>query len=108
MSVKPSDLWSQMIAAASASLGDDWPKVKRYAESELKRLARTLVDIGKLAASGEISTAEAKALIKIHRNTTLTVLLAAKGMSIIAVEKAVNNALGVVKEAVTGAFGPIL
>ena len=108
MSINPSDLWSQMIAAASTSLGDDWPKVKSFAESELKRLARTLVDIGELAASGEISRAEAKALIKIHRNTTQTVLLAAEGMSILAVEKAVNAALAVVKETVTSTFGAIL
>ena len=66
------------------------------------------MDIGKLTANGEISAAEAKALIAIHKNTTRTVLLTVQGLGLLAVEKAVNAALGSVKDAVNGAVGVAL
>jgi hypothetical protein len=102
------DLWTRMIAAAADALGTEWPKVRGYAEPELRRLARTLVDIGERTAEGDISKREARALLRIHRNTTQTVLLAAEGMSILAAEKAVNAALRAVRDTVAAAFGRIL
>jgi hypothetical protein len=108
MDIKVSEIWKAMLSAATSSLGKDWSKVRVYAEPELKRLAKTLVDIGKQSVSGEITKGEAKALLKIHRNATQNVLLAAEGMSILAVEKAVNAAMAAVKAPITAAFGGIL
>lgn len=105
MSTKPSDIWTAMIGAARESLGNDWHDVKTFAEPELKRLARTLLDIGRQAASGEISEAEARALLRIHRNTTQIVLLTARGMSLLAVENAINAALDAARAPLNAALG---
>lgn len=105
MDIRASELGKSMIAAASASLDKDWKSAKAFAEPEFKRLARVLIDIGKLAAAGEINDDEARSLLRIHRNTTETVLLAVKGLGLLAVENAVNSALGVVRDTVNTAFG---
>ena len=103
MAIKLSSITKPMIEAAKAAFLEDWPKISKFAEPELKRLANSLRDIATLAAKGEISKEEAKSLLNIHRNTTLTVLLTVEGMGLLAVERAINGALravaGVINEA---------
>lgn len=94
-----------MINAVSESLGNDWREVRHFAEPELKRLATVLRDISTMVAEGEISPEEAKSLLRIHRKTTETVMLAVKGMGLLAVENAINAALDVVGDAVNTASG---
>lgn len=96
-------LITAMIGAASKSLKKDWSKAKNLAGPELKKLAQSLVDITALANAQKISGPEAKSLLRIHRNTTLIVLLTVEGLGIIAAEKAVNAALGAVKDTVNAA-----
>ena len=98
------DLAGSMAAAAKGTLSRDWPRVRDFAEPELARLAQSLVDIGQLLAEGKISQLEARSLLEIHKNTTRTVLLTIKGMSLLAVENAINAALGAVRDAVNGAL----
>jgi hypothetical protein len=98
-------LVKSMVAAARASLGRDWTKARKFAEPQLDNLARSLVNIGELSAGGEISGAEAAALLEIHKNTTRTVLLTVKGLGLLAAENALNAALGAVREVVNGAVG---
>jgi hypothetical protein len=93
-----------MVTAAKDSLSTDWSKVKDYAKPEFKRLAHTLVDIAKLAANQKVSAAEAKSLLRIHKNTTLMVMLTVEGLGIIAAENAINAALNVVRDTVNGAL----
>jgi Asp-tRNA(Asn)/Glu-tRNA(Gln) amidotransferase B subunit len=94
-----------MVAAAKDSLEKDWPKVKDYAQPELRRLAQSLIDITELVASDKVSGRQAQSLLRIHRNTSLTVLLTVEGIGIIAAEKAINAALKVVRDAVNAAAG---
>ncbi len=82
-----------MIAAARDSLGDDWKAVRHYAEPEIRRLARSLADIEKLAADGKITAGEAESLLRIHRSSTLAVMLTVKGLGLLAAEAAINAAL---------------
>jgi hypothetical protein len=98
-------LVKSMVAAARGSLGQDWSKARAFAEPELDKLARSLIDIGRLAADGEITAEEASALLQIHKNTTRTVMLTVQGLGLLAVENAINAALGAVKDAVNGAIG---
>lgn len=105
MSIRASDLAKSMIATVRSSLGRDWKAARTFTEPELRRLARVLVDLGKLASSGQITEDEARSLLKIHRNTTETVMLTVKGLGVLAVENAVNSALGVVRDAVNTGFG---
>jgi hypothetical protein len=95
----------QMVAAAKGSLARDWPKAKAFARPELERLARSLADIARLVRAGEVNEQQARALLQIHRNTTQTVLLTIEGLGLIAVENAVNAALGAARDAVNAAAG---
>lgn len=102
------DLVKEMLAAFRGSLEEDWPKARDYAKPELTRLAQAMVDIGKLLAEGKITEAEARSLLEIHKNTTRIVFLTIEGLGLIAVENAINAALGAVKETVNGALGFVL
>ena len=102
------DLASSMTEAATASLGSDWPKVRDFAKPELARLARSLLDIGRLAAEQKISLEEAHSLVEIHKNTTRMVMLTVQGLGILAVERAINAALGAVRDTINTALGVAL
>jgi hypothetical protein len=97
-----------MLGAVRTTLGDDWKEIRAFARPELRRLARVLVDIGRLAVAGKISQAEARSLVRIHKNTTEMILLTGKGLGILAVENAVNAATGSVRDAVNKAVGFVL
>ena len=105
MDLKTGELAAQMTEAAIRSFGADWPKAKDYARAELKKLAQSLIDIAKLIAAGKVNKQQAQALLQIHRNTTQTVLLTIEGLGVIAVENAINAALGAVATAVNKAAG---
>ena len=98
--LRVSDLIESMTSAARESLAEDWPRGRDYAEPELAKLAQSLIDITRLAASGRINDQQAKALLRIHRNTTLTVMLTVEGLGVIAVENAINAALAAVRDTV--------
>jgi hypothetical protein len=99
------ELAEAMIGAAKASLGRDWSKARAFAEPELDRLARTLVNIGEMAAAGEITPQEAAVLIDIHKNTTRMVILTVRGLGLLAAENAINAALAAVKAPLNAALG---
>ncbi len=105
MDVKVSDLAAKMLAAVRESLGNDFAKVKDFASPELETLAQSLVNIGRLAAEGKATPRQAKALLKVHLNTTQTIFLTVEGLGIIAVENAINAALGAVRDTINGSLG---
>jgi hypothetical protein len=98
-------LVEKMVGAARGSLGRDWSKARAFAEPQFDNLARSLVNIGDLTAQGAITAEEAAALLEVHKNTTRVVLLAVKGIGLLAAENAVNAALGAVRDTVNGAIG---
>lgn len=102
------ELATSMVQAARGSLGKDWGKARGFAEPELSKLATSLQDIARMALSGEITELEARSLLEIHKNTTRTVLLSVKGLGLLAVENAINAALGAVKDVINGAVGVAL
>ena len=108
MDFKVSDILKAMLGAAKDELGQTWPEVQDFAKSEFKKLAQTLVDIGKLRAQGKITTKQAKILIRMQRRTTQTVLLTIEGLGILAVERAINAAIAVVRDTVNKAAGIVL
>jgi hypothetical protein len=97
-----------MISAAQGVFGKKWPVIKDYAEAELEKLARTLVQIETLKISGQISEAEASVLLEMQKNTARAVMLALQGMSLLLVEGAINAALAIVKDSVNTALGFVL
>ncbi len=105
MGLKVSDLFKSMVEAAKDSFAEDWPKAQEYAKPEFKRLAQSLVDISKLVMNDTINQQQAKALLQIHKNTTLMVLLTIEGLGLIAVENAMNAAIKTVQETINRAAG---
>lgn len=103
------ELAADMIAAVRQSLDRDWRSARHFAEPELRRLGQSLADIGTLASTGRITQEEARSLLRIHRNTTESVLLTVEGLGRLATENAVNAALGVVRDRVNALVGvPLL
>src|SRR4029453_1076801 len=97
------DLVSDMLQAVKASLGKDYSKAKDFARPEVQRLARSVVDIAKLVATGKVTKQQARSLVAIHKNTTRVVFLTIEGLGIIAVENALNAAIGAIRDTVNGA-----
>src|SRR5262245_22224421 len=105
MAIDWTDVGAGMLAAAKGVLGRKWPKVKDFAEVELKKLVDTLQMIERLFLSGTISQDEAELHLQIQKNAARTVLLTIQGLGILAAEEAVNAALGVLKAPVNTALG---
>jgi hypothetical protein len=102
------ELLKAMLEAAQGEFKEKWPTIKDFAKSELEKLANTLVQIGKLKATGQITEGEAKILLEMQKNTARTVMLTLEGMGLLLVEAAINSALAVVKDTVNGAVGFVL
>lgn len=94
-----------MLAASKASLQNNWPKVKEYMTGEAQKIALTFAQIETLKQQGKITEAEAHVLLEMQENASRAVLLAVQGMGMIAVEEAINAALGAVSDIVNGALG---
>jgi len=105
MSFTVTEILKPMMAAARESLAQDWGKAEDYAKPEMKRLAESLAAIARLVAAKKVNQRQAKALLNIYRNTTQTVLLTVEGLGVIAVEDAINAALGAARDTVNAAVG---
>lgn len=108
MSLNVSELSKGMFLAFKESFEDTWPEVKDYAKTETNKLAQSIVSIEKMKLAGTIDKATARALLDINKNSMKMVLLTVEGIGIIAVEKAINSALKVVKDTVNSAVGFVL
>jgi len=104
MAFNAGELAERMIIAFKTSLADNWPEVKDYAKAESKKMAESLVMIEKLFLTGQIDEEQAKLHFQIQQNATRVVLLTIEGLGIIAVEHAINAALGVLKDTVNTAL----
>lgn len=98
-------LLEAMLEAAKGEFSSNWPKIKDYAEPELEKLASTLIQIGNLKLTHDISEGEARVLLEMQKNTARAVMLAVEGMGLLLVEAAINSSLAVVKDTVNGAIG---
>jgi hypothetical protein len=98
-------LVKQMLAAAAKVLKKDWPEARLYAELEFTKLAQTILMIETQYALGQLTKTEAKLLLDIQRNAARAVILTLEGLGALAVEKAINAALKVVRDAVNAAVG---
>jgi hypothetical protein len=105
MTLGVNDVLGPMLDAARGSLADDWPRVRRYVEPALARLAEELIAIQARIAAGEIEGAQAAALSQIHANTVRTVMLTGAGLAIVAAENALNAALAAARGVLAHALG---
>lgn len=94
-----------MVQAASASLGKTWPGVAKYATQQFEYTATTLLMIEEDSAAGTITQAQAQSLLDAQKLATQNVMLALQTMSLVAIQNAINAALGAIKTAVNTAVG---
>ena len=102
------DLFQKMLGAAGAVFKEHWPEVQRYASFELQKTANQLVDIERGVLQGDYSRDVADALLRMQKIASQTVILAMTGMTLLAVEAAINAILGVIRDAVNTAIGFVL
>ena len=91
-----SSLLPDMLNAAKAPLAKEWTKAQPYAEQQLESFIQSIERIVLLKQDGSISEEQAKLLISMHKRSMITVLLTVKGLGLLAIESAINAALGVV------------
>lgn len=101
-------LLKDMIAAAEKKLTKSWPEAKDFAESEFKKIGEAILFIEGQYALGKMTSEQAKLHLEIQKNASRTVLLTLEGLGVLAVEDAINAALGVIRDTVNNALGFVL
>lgn len=95
-----SKIAGDMLGAALPELTAGGTAAKNYAEIEFEKIAMQIKFIGEMFAEGSLNNDEAKALFQMQVNSTKILMLTLEGLSLIVVEKAINAALGVVRDTV--------
>jgi len=105
MALDADALLSTMSQAAANAFGQMWKDVKNYTIPELRKLAGTFVDIELgLAARPPYYTREsADILFRMQVRATESILTATTALTMMAVEKALNEILTAVKVAINQA-----
>jgi hypothetical protein len=105
MALDADALLSTMSQAAANAFGQVWKDVKNYTIPELRKLAGTFVDIELgLAARPPYYTKEsADILFRMQVRATESILTATTALTMMAVEKALNEILAAVKVAINQA-----
>ena len=97
-------LLAEMAAAAAKVLRERWPVAQGFAETELQKIAATVLSIEAGVAAQTMTADEAQVLLEMQRNAAATVLHAVQGMSALAAEQAIIAALDVAKIALNAAL----
>lgn len=105
MAIDVGQLASQMLAAALPILKKDAQDAESFAKTEFTKIAQTIASIGEQVATGLINQQQAQLLLDMQTSASRNVLLTLQGLGLLAVEAAINAALGVVKTAVNTAVG---
>jgi hypothetical protein len=98
-------LATQMLAVALPLLKKDAEDAESFAKVEFTKIAQTIASIGEQVAAKQINQQQAALLLNMQKLASQNVLLALEGLGLLAVEAAINAALGVIKTAVNTAIG---
>jgi hypothetical protein len=94
-----------MLTAARDVSAKQWPEMREFAETEFRKLGESLAMIERLVVTGKITEEQARLHLEIQKAAMRTVLLTIEGLGILAVERAINAALDVVRDTVNTALG---
>jgi hypothetical protein len=106
--MKNLDLEAIAKAIAGAMLGSlrkDVPGLRDYATTEAQKIASTFALIAQMRRGKKIDKQTAAMLVDMQKHASRAVLLTIEGLGVLAVEKAINAALAVVRDAVNKALG---
>lgn len=101
----PDAVAAQMIEAARKALTERSSSMNSVGETEIRRLAGALADIGTHAAKGDIDEEKARHFLTLHQLSVRTFLRSAEGLTILAADQALGAAMRVgvaVLQQVTG------
>ncbi|MBA3898921.1 MAG: hypothetical protein H0X62_01730 [Bacteroidetes bacterium] len=97
---------AEMLEAMKTILGKHFSEVKKMAIGELEDFAKRTIELAEKVNNGEITQAQAKAILKIRQNAVETVMLSIAGIGLLAAQEAINAAIGilisVLKKAIPG------
>lgn len=99
------NLGEKILEGARTAFGARFAKVKTFVKAESEKLAVTLRMIIEARARNEITEDEARVLLNMQKVSASAVITAAEGMTAVAVQAAIDAALGVVRQFVNGKLG---
>lgn len=103
--VSESNMGEKIFEGAKLNLASHFRSIKKYLKGESEKLAITLRMIIDGVAAGEVSEAEAQILLNGQKVASSAVITAARGMTAVAAQAAINAGLDVVKEFANGKIG---
>ena len=114
MPVTADEIFTQISDAAEGAFKEGWAAVRNYAPAEFRKMAVQLEDIATNVAlfavddSQGYSPETGKLLFRMQRLSCEAVLVAVTQLTMIAVQKALNAILKVLKSAFQGALAAVL
>lgn len=114
MSVNADEIYSKIIDAAKGAFKGDWEALKTYAPAEFKKMSVQLAEIVENIVLYETDNTQGysrqtgKILFKMQRTACESVLVAVTRLTLIAVQKAINAIIRVLKEAFGGVIAAIV
>jgi hypothetical protein len=94
-----------VLAAMKGVFTEKWPEVQRIAESETRKFAQNIAEVALWKEAGEITEEEAIALLRLHQRSMKMVLTSLEGISLALAERALNEAIDVIRVLVNKAIG---
>jgi len=98
-------IYEEMMEAVKAILKDHWQKAKPFAEKQIMLFTESLETIERLKDQEKLSEEQAKLYIDIQKSSLRIALMTVDGLQALAVEKAINTALDIVKKTINTALG---
>jgi len=114
MSIDVEEIYSKIIGAAEGAFKDGWQAVKTYAPAEFKKMSIQLAEIVENVSLYEMDKTQGyspqtgKILFRMQKNACESVLVAVTQLTLIAVQKALNAIMKVLKEAFGGIIAAVI
>lgn len=114
MPIDTNDVLKKMMDSAESAFGTGWNSVKQYAPAEFKKMALQIAEIAENVAlykadpNKGYSEETGKLLLKMQRNACEGVLVAVTQLTMIAVQKALDAILKILKDTFPGPIAAIL
>ena len=114
MAATADDILKKIMGAAESSFSDGWSAVKQYAPVEFKKMAIQIEEIAANVAKYKVdkkqgySEETAKLLFSMQRHACESVLVAVTHLTMVAVQKALDAIINVLKNAFKGVIASIL
>lgn len=114
MSITADEIFSKITDAAEGAFKDGWQAVKTYAPAEFKKMSVQLAEIVENVALYEVDNSQGyspqtgKILFKMQRTACESVLVAVTHLTLIAVQKAINAIMKVLRDTFSGIIATVV